>query len=413
MKHSHTHIFMSCCLLAGLVYLSADIFLPSIVTMAKHFGSDVHIMQQGTAILMMGLAISQLIFGPISESVGRKKVILWGLSISSIGCVMSLLSFPLKNLPLFLFGELVQGLGLGATALFRAILRDSFEGKELLQKGNFVSIFNSLLAPGATMIGGFIEVHFGSTHVFTFLLLSMILGNVYTYIYLPETYEEQNMEKLNPRYIFEVYKLVLQHKIFRGYCLCTMATYLSYFAWVITLPVYAIKFLHWSPDGLGNIMLITSASAMVSGGFANKFLVARFETSSVMQFGWSLMLLSSISMFLHDTFLQTNATMSFSMMMLFQFATCFLWSNYFIKAFEPFNESAGYASALYAASQISGSMLAAFIAGFLPEHNLTPLSVLLMSTTLITWVFHAKVIEPSAITVEDLLDEAEREPTPS
>lgn len=402
---ANPHVFISCCLLAGLTYLVADIFLPSIVHLAVLFRTDVHTLQMATGVTMLALACSQLIFGPLSEAYGRKKLILSGLVICFLGCLLSWFAVLSRNLTLFFTGQFCQGLGLGATALFRALLRDTYKGTDLQKKGNIVSIFNSMVAPGATTLGGIIEVTLGSHYIFIFLMLVILAAIYYTHSKLPDTTSDANLEKAQPAYILQVYRLVMQHTIFRGYCLCTMLTYLSYFIWVVLLPVYSIKFLHWSPDTLGTVMLLTSATAMLSGGYVNKLLSGRIQPNRLMHWGWGIMLTASLSLMLHDAILATNAWMSFAMMMLFQFGTCFLWSNYFIKAFEPFTESAGYASSLYAASQITGSMLAAFIAGYLPDRNLSYVSAVLSVTTVATWYYHNRKIVPLNTTVAALLDD--------
>ncbi|MEC8460817.1 MAG: MFS transporter [Pseudomonadota bacterium] len=398
------NIFLSCCLLTGLVYLCADIYIPSISGLALLLDCSINQIQQGIALLMLGLSLSQLIYGPLSEGYGRKHTLLTGLSICLVGALISYASIFIKNIHLFYFGQLLEGLGLGSTALFRAMLRDSFEGHNLRNKSNFISMFTSISAPLTQMIGGFLEVYTGTKSVFFVLNLIIVIILIHNLYTVPETNPQANINKVNTQYIIDIYKLIMKHSLFRGYCFCTLLTYCSYFAIMLIIPVFATNHLNWREDMVGLAMLINGGAGMVSGGLVNKALCYRYDTNTIMKVGWTIMTIAATYLLIHDLFFPTSASVAFGVMAVFLFGTCFLYANYFIKAFEPFNESAGYASSLFACAQIFGSVIAAFVSGLLPESNLIPLSLLLLICTIITWLYHEIIILPRTQPFIDKLD---------
>lgn len=398
--------FFICCMIASLAYLCADIYLPSIPLLATHFETSVHNIQLCIATLMGSLSLSILFYGPLSEGYGRRPVLLAGLGICLIGILMCIIGYIEASYGIFLLGHVIEGIGLGSTYLYRAIIKDKFTGQELAVKGSILALVTNFSAPAAPMFGGVVEVSLNSLAIFIALALCVVGLIILCYRSFPETIEP-NPEKLNLQYCFDLYRLILKHQIFRGYCVCTSLTYFGYFSWVITLPVLAVKYNGWSPNSFGNTMLITSASAMISGQTLNTFLINRYSLTQVMNIGWTITLISSIGLLLHDSFLTPNTTVAFVFMMVFQFGGSFLWSNYFVKAFEPFKEGGGYASSLFATAQILGTTLAATIQGFLPETNLIPLSLMLIISTVATVTYHTYIIKPNNQTLDESLEKAQ------
>ena len=118
---------------------ATDLYLPSLAAMAHYFSVNIDLAEWSIALYMIGMAASQLLYGPLSEGLGRKKPLLLGLIISFIGCLLCLFA---QNIETLLLGRLLQGFGAGAcSCLFRAMLRDLFKG-ELLVKYNANSVLN-------------------------------------------------------------------------------------------------------------------------------------------------------------------------------------------------------------------------------------------------------------------------------
>ena len=107
--------------LACLVAISSDIYTPSVNFMATDLRTSVNKIQSSMAIFMVGVTVSQLIYGPFSEAYGRRLPLIIGLLIMLVGSVVC---FYTKDISILLIGRLTQGLGAGAAScLWRPFLK--------------------------------------------------------------------------------------------------------------------------------------------------------------------------------------------------------------------------------------------------------------------------------------------------
>jgi len=103
---------------------------------------------------MLGFAISQLVYGPISDGVGRRKPLLWGLTLCMLG---SLMCFSAQKINILIIGRLLQGIGAGACgALFRPILSDLFSGQKLAKYASISSLLSIWFLAVGPVLGGYI-----------------------------------------------------------------------------------------------------------------------------------------------------------------------------------------------------------------------------------------------------------------
>jgi DHA1 family 2-module integral membrane pump EmrD-like MFS transporter len=112
------------CLFASAGQLAIDIYVPALPAMARFFATSPQAIQSSVSGYMAAYALGQLVFGPIADAYGRKRVLAFGLVVFTIGCLLSLAA---PNLETFLFARCLQGFGIAATNLLaKAIITDSF-----------------------------------------------------------------------------------------------------------------------------------------------------------------------------------------------------------------------------------------------------------------------------------------------
>ena len=165
---SATFIFLMICFIATIPSICCDIFLPSIPAITKYFDVTIDQVQLTISALMCSLAISQLFYGPVSAAFGRKKPLMFGIFLVVTGTLICANAQTLTQLTV---GSILEGFGLGACSLFRAMLRDCYEGKELRTKSNYANLLMTLFFPAAPMIGGQLQVLFGWNANFLFLAM--------------------------------------------------------------------------------------------------------------------------------------------------------------------------------------------------------------------------------------------------
>lgn len=195
-----------------LPQISSDIYAPSLPAIASSLSTSINTVQFTMAIFLLGLSLSQMFYGPLSEGIGRRPTLLIGLTITLIGSVLCLCA---PNITVLMIGRLIQGCGTGSCAtLWRSIFRDSFSGHELAKYGSYLSVLIIFVIPAAPAIGGYLQQYISWRAVFAFLLIYTIITMLILIRYLPETSEHHHRERLKINFIKTTFMEILRHKTF-------------------------------------------------------------------------------------------------------------------------------------------------------------------------------------------------------
>ena len=254
------------------------------------------------------------------------------------------------------------------------------------------------------MVGGFLQTVFNWQACFLFFFFYNLLVWVLAYFLYTESNEHRHLDRLNPNYVIRVYSIILSHRSFFGYCLCTFLTMFAYFAWLSVFPVIMIKQFGYTPLTLGQVMLTCCFIAFMLGAVINNFLVTRVTPKTILSLGWLLMLASGLTLLCWYLAFGLTALNMIICLTFFTLGTAFLWPNFFAYAFTPFQETAGYAGALYGGTQIAGAFVSAFIVAFLSEATPVPLAACIIFSTLFSWSYYIFLIHPFE---QQLLEESD------
>lgn len=161
-------------LVAYLVILSAvgsfvnDMYTPSLPSITRYFHCTVSLAQLSLTFGMIGLAIGQLVMGPVSDRYGRKPVLYASVSVLILGSVLIIFS---PNIHTFNFFRLVMGLGAaGGYFLARTIPADIFKGRDLAKIMALIGAINGIAPASAPILGGVIADSFSWKGVFVSLI---------------------------------------------------------------------------------------------------------------------------------------------------------------------------------------------------------------------------------------------------
>lgn len=156
--------------LMSLVALSIDAVLPALNTIAIDINStDTTDTQLLITMIFLGLGSGQLISGPLSDSLGRKPVVIGGFVIFAIASVICVYA---ESLELMVFGRILQGIGLSAPrTLSIAMVRDTYEGDYMAKIMSFIVSLFILIPVVAPTFGKFMLDNFGWKSIFTSQLI--------------------------------------------------------------------------------------------------------------------------------------------------------------------------------------------------------------------------------------------------
>lgn len=203
------------CLIISVGQLSMGLVMPSLPWIAKDFSISLDQAQLLVSIYLLGFGPSQFIYGPVSDALGRKKVLLTGLFIAMSGLLMII--FLSDTFTGMVMGRFLQGLGTGCCAvLARASTRDRFSGDELPVAMSYIAMAASITPLIAPVIGGFINFHFGWSMVFISLLGYVSLAWVIIAFKFTETIAKRSVIP-SPRNMLFQYRDLVTSRYFMSF----------------------------------------------------------------------------------------------------------------------------------------------------------------------------------------------------
>ena len=175
--------------LVTLGRMLSDMYVPSLPEIGRDLVASSSQVKITVSCYLFGIVLPQLFFGSLSDAIGRKKIILFGLSLVTFGTVCCYFS---KSLVLLYVGRL-QGFGVGGIT---AILIDLFSGKRLLRLFSLVALVSSTAPAISPIIGAVLASHFGWRSVFLVLFLFTGFMLFVVAFFTPETLPSENKKTL-------------------------------------------------------------------------------------------------------------------------------------------------------------------------------------------------------------------------
>ena len=217
-------------MLTALGPLSTDFYLPSLPDIVRVMQTDIAGAQATLSVFLFGFAGGQIFWGPLSDRVGRRPVLLVGLGIfmvSTLACAFA------PSIEALTIARAVQALGAsGPIVLSRAMVRDLYEGpragRELARMGMIMGLVPAI----APVLGGVLQQAFGwrSTFVATLAFAAAVVAMV-TFL-LPETIRNRSREPLSLVSIISGFGTLLASRAFRVYVALTALAYGGLFAFI-------------------------------------------------------------------------------------------------------------------------------------------------------------------------------------
>ena len=172
--------------LTALVALSIDMVLPALPAIGTTLGvARANDNQLIVSLLFLGFGLGQLVYGPLSDSVGRKPAAFAGLALVTVGCVLALVS---RTFAWMLVGRFLQGVGVaGPRTITIALVRDKFEGREMARVMSLVMVVFILVPVIAPAIGQAVLGVFGWRAIFVIYLAMGLVAAVWFAIRQEET----------------------------------------------------------------------------------------------------------------------------------------------------------------------------------------------------------------------------------
>ncbi|MCM3440542.1 Bcr/CflA family efflux MFS transporter [Metabacillus halosaccharovorans] len=246
--------------------LNIDMYLPSFPDIANDLGARASLVQLSLTTCLIGLAVGQIIVGPISDAKGRRKPLVISLSLFALSSLFCALA---PNIIVLVIARFLQGLTASAgVVLSRAVVRDVFSGKELTKFFALLMVINATAPMMAPIAGGAILLlPFASWHtIFYFLsLLGMIIVTIIS-LRLPETLPAEKRIPSTVGHSIRTMRDLIRDRSFIGYALTVGLIHGGSFAYVSGTPFVYQGIYGVSPQAF-SILFGINGLAIISGSF--------------------------------------------------------------------------------------------------------------------------------------------------
>jgi DHA1 family bicyclomycin/chloramphenicol resistance-like MFS transporter len=273
--------------LATVSPFSIDTFFPSFPAITAQFALNSWQMQQTLTSYLVPFAIMSLVLGPLSDALGRRPIVLVGLTVysaASIACAAS------PSFAWLLTFRAVQGMSAGVgMAVGRAIVRDLHEAQRLMSTITMIFGIAPAIAP---VVGGWIHVAFGWRAVFIFMVGIGVALIIASYLRLPETHPEERRVPLHPGSLAHTaWRIASNHEFIllalaAGTTLCAMMTYLG------AAPAIVLGFWHLTETQFAWLFVPIIAGFML-GAWLSGRLAGRIAGRRQVGVGFAVSLASS------------------------------------------------------------------------------------------------------------------------
>lgn len=245
-----------------------DMYLPSLPAMAVEFNVSPSEIQGGITASLLGLAIGQIIFGPLSDRTGRKPIMFFSLLLFSLATIGDIFSTSVGLFNIFRF---FQGIGgAGGIVLSRSVATDCYSGKELGKTMAIIGAINGVTPVAAPIAGGFIANSFGWQGVFWALF---ILGVILIGLTLPfsESLEIQHRSKGQLVKNYGNFMLLLRNGQFMKCILIFAVTNGLLFSYISSAPFIVQNVYGYSDTQFSLVFAINACAIILGSGMSVKF----------------------------------------------------------------------------------------------------------------------------------------------
>jgi len=363
------------------------LYLPSLPVIAEHFHISVGMAKDSVSIYLLAFGISQLAYGPLSDYLGRKPVLMFGLFITFLGTIFVLFS---HNITMFMISRLVQGTGAGSLGVItRAIVRDKFEKKGLVKALGYLVMAASVTAMITPFIGGNLEELFSWKANFYAILIYLALIFFITYFFVKETNQKKVHTDEKIKTIFANYRSLFKDFRFFAYVFCIVATFSGYFIYLSVAPFIFEETLGLTPAQYGDIAIIPPIGYFVGNFISNK-LVKHTSVRKLIFFGAVVSVIAGIIFIIESEMGILTVPMTIMPVTIMSFGAGFIVANATAGMLYRFDTIAGTAASLSGAFQMIGSSFFTFLASELGVNDIFGLGIVFILMGLAIGIFVPK-----------------------
>ena len=376
-------------LLAALGMLgpfSIDTYLPAFAGIATDLAATPVQMQQTLSGYLFGFAFMNLFHGALSDSFGRRPVVLWGVAVftlASVGCALS------TSIGSLVFFRALQGLSTGAgIVVSRAVIRDLFPPAAAQKMMSQVTIFFGIAPAVAPLIGGWLYVYVDWHGIFWFLALIGVALWWSNWRHLPETLHPSQRQSFHPRHLLRGYLQLGADPRFLLLALASGVPFNGMFLYVLSAPAFLGESLALAPTQFFWFFLLNIAGIMAGAHFSGRF-AGRLEPRRQIRRGFRIMAAAGIVNLAANLLFEAHPAWAMLPIAVFAFGWALMVPVVTLLVLDVVPERRGMASSLQAVIGSAANGVVAGVIAPLVMHSTLALaftSLAMMCVGLVAWV---------------------------
>ncbi|OIV35267.1 Bcr/CflA family drug resistance efflux transporter [Mangrovactinospora gilvigrisea] len=378
--------------LTALPPLSIDMYIPALPTVTHALHSDASTVQLTLTACLAGLALGQLVLGPLSDSWGRRRPLVAGMVLFVIA---SLLCAVAPTAPMLTGLRLIQGAsGAAGVVIARAIVRDLYSGVAAARYFSSLMLVSGVAPIAAPVIGGQLLRITSWRGIFVLLVVLGSLILLLAAIKLPETLPPERRHRGGLRTALRTMRGLGADRVFSGYVLAGGITFAAMFAYISGSSFVVQDVYHASPQTYSLLFGVNSVGIVAMGQLNGRVLVRRFSLVRLLGTGIALALAAGVGLLLVVSLTDAGLTAVAVLLWLMVASMGMVMPNATALALGRADHSAGSASALLGTLQFLIGAAAAPLVGLGGTGSALPMAIVITGATVLAMAVFLTLCRP-------------------
>ncbi|MEV5876699.1 multidrug effflux MFS transporter [Streptomyces sp. NPDC052101] len=363
--------------------LAMDMYLPSLPEVTRSLHAPAATVQLTLTACLLGMALGQLVVGPMSDRWGRRRPLLAGLGVYLLATALCALAPNVETLVAF---RLAQGLaGAAGIVIARAVVRDLYDGMAMARFFSTLMLISGAAPIVAPLIGGQILRVTDWRGVFVVLTVVGVLLAALVWLRLPETLPPAERHAGGAGTALRAMRALLADLPFTGYMLAGGFAFAALFAYISASPFVIQEIYGASPQTFSLLFGLNSVGLVVAGQVNGKLLVGRVSLEKVLASGLAMIVLAATALLLMSTGALGEVGLAPVAAALFVLMSAMgiTLPNAQSLALLRTRHAAGSASALLGTSSFLVGAVASPLVGVAGEHTAVPMALVQLAGALV------------------------------
>ncbi|WP_320772718.1 multidrug effflux MFS transporter [Streptomyces sp. CRN 30] len=374
--------------------LAMDMYLPALPEVTEALSAPAATVQLTLTACLLGMALGQLVVGPMSDRWGRRRPLLAGMAVYVVATALCAVAPTVETLVAF---RLLQGLaGAAGIVIARAVVRDLYDGMEMARFFSTLMLISGVAPIVAPVFGGQVLRVTDWRGVFVVLVVLGIALTAVVWAKLPETLPPAQRHAGGVRETLHAMRGLLADRVFTGYMLAGGFTFATLFAYVSASPFVVQEIYGASPQTYSLLFGVNSIGLVIAGQVNGRVLVGRVSLERVLTVGLGVVTVAAVALLLMTTGVFGEAGLLPVSVALFVLMSAMgiTLPNMQTLALLRVRHAAGSASALLGTSSFLIGAIASPLVGVAGEDTAVPMAVVQLASVLVALVCFVALCRP-------------------